>query len=63
LVYHYQDTNSPSILWANLNALDFSEGSGPRHLQMDGNPVLAGGQTANFQPVGFFRFMSPDNPH
>jgi penicillin V acylase-like amidase (Ntn superfamily) len=25
-VYYFQDTNSPGILWANLNALDFSEG-------------------------------------
>jgi penicillin V acylase-like amidase (Ntn superfamily) len=28
-VYYYQDTNSPSILWAKLGELDFSEGSGP----------------------------------
>ena len=62
-VYYYQDTNSPSILWANLNAMDFSEGSGPRRLQMDGNPDLAGDQTANFQPAELFRFMSPDAPH
>ncbi len=62
-VYYYQDTNSPSILWANLNALDFSEGSGPRRLLMDGNPDLAGDQTANFQPAELFEFMSPDSPH
>ena len=62
-VYYYQDTNSPSILWANLNAMDFSEGSGPRRLQLDGNPDLAGDQTANFQPAELFKFMSPDVPH
>ena len=62
-VYYYQDTNSPSILWANLNAMDFSEGSGPRRLQMDGNPDLAGDQTKNFQPAELFKFMSPDSPH
>ena len=62
-VYYYQDTNSPSILWANLNAMDFSEGSGPRRLKMDGNPDLSGDQSANFQPAELFKFMSPDFPH
>ncbi|TNF59217.1 MAG: linear amide C-N hydrolase [Rhodobacteraceae bacterium] len=62
-VYYYQDTNSPGILWANLNAMDFSEGSGPRRLLMDGNPDLAGDQTANFQTAELFKFMSPDVPH
>jgi choloylglycine hydrolase len=62
-VYYYQDTNSPSILWANLNAMDFSEGSGPRRLTMDGNPDLAGDQPANFQPADLFTFLSPAAPH
>jgi hypothetical protein len=43
--------------------MDFSEGSGPRRLTMDGNPDLAGDQTANFQPAELFKFMSPDSPH
>ncbi|MCF1709758.1 linear amide C-N hydrolase [Tabrizicola sp. J26] len=62
-IYYYQDTNSPSIIWANLNALDFSEGSLPRKVQLDGNPDLAGDQTANFQPAELFKFMSPDESH
>lgn len=62
-VYYYQDTNSPSILWANFAALDFSEGSGARRLLTDGNPDLAGDQSANFQPAELFKFMSPDSPH
>lgn len=57
-VYYYQDTNSPSILWARLGALDFSEGSGPRKLQLDGNPDLAGDQTKNFQPAPLFDFIA-----
>ncbi len=63
LVYYYQDTNSPGIIWTDLAALDFSEGSGPRRLQLDGNPDLAGDQTANFQPAELFKFLSPDVPH
>ena len=62
-VYYYQDTNSPSIIWTKLAELDFSEGSGPRKLQLDGNPDLAGDQTANFQPAELFKFISPDDPH
>jgi penicillin V acylase-like amidase (Ntn superfamily) len=62
-VYSNQDTNSPSIIWADLSKLDFSEGSGPRRLPMDGGPDLAGDQTANFQPMELLQFMSPDAPH
>lgn len=62
-VYYYQDTNSPSILWASFAKLDFSEGSGPRRLTMDGNPDLAGDQSGGFQPAELFRFISPDAPH
>ena len=58
-VYYYQDTNSPSIIWANLAKLDFSEGTGPRRLTMDGNPDLAGDQTANFHPAEMFKFLVP----
>jgi choloylglycine hydrolase len=58
-VYYYQDTNSPSILWAKLGELDFREGSGPRRLQLDGNPNAAGDQTKNFRPAPLFKFMGP----
>ena len=57
-VYYYQDTNSPSILWAKLNQIDFKEGSGPRKLQLDGNPDVAGDQTKNFKPAPLFKFRA-----
>jgi penicillin V acylase-like amidase (Ntn superfamily) len=57
-VYFFQDTNSASAVWVNLNKLDFGEGSGPRKLQLDGNPDLAGDQTANFQPADLFKFIT-----
>jgi len=40
-----------------------SPDTGPRRLTMDGNPDLAGDQSANFQPAELFKFMSPDFPH
>lgn len=58
-VYYYQDTNSPSIVWTRLNDLDFTAGSGPRKLQLDGNPDVAGDQTRNFRPAALFKFLAP----
>jgi choloylglycine hydrolase len=57
-VYYYQDTNSPSILWTKLNELDFTEGSGPRKLQLDGNPDVSGDQTRHFKPATLFKFLA-----
>lgn len=56
-VYYFQDTNSPSLVWANLNAIDFGEGTGARKLHLFGNPDLAGDQTQNFQPAELFQFL------
>jgi choloylglycine hydrolase len=58
-VYYYQSTNSPSIIWARFADLNFKEGSGPRKLQLDGNPDVAGDQTRNFKPAKLFQFMTP----
>lgn len=59
-VYYYQSTNSPSIIWAKLAELNFKEGSGPRRLQLDGNPDVAGDQTRGFKPAKLFQFITPD---
>jgi penicillin V acylase-like amidase (Ntn superfamily) len=58
-VYYYQDTNSPSILWVRPGQLDFKEGTGPRKLQLDGNPDVGGDQTGNFEPAALFNFLAP----
>lgn len=58
-VYYFQDTNGPSILWVDLNKLDFNEGTGSRKLQLDGNPNIAGDQTKNFKPAPVFAFLAP----
>jgi choloylglycine hydrolase len=58
-IYFYQDTKSPSIVWAKLNEMDLKEGSGPRKLQLDGNPDVAGDQTKNFKPAELFKFLIP----
>lgn len=58
-VYYYQDTNSPSIVWADLKKLDLREGTGARRLQLDGHPDIGGNQTANFTPAPVFTFLVP----
>ena len=58
-VYYYQDTKSPSVVWADMKKLDFSEGSGARKLQLAGNPDVGGNQTSNFKPADAFKFMVP----
>lgn len=58
-VYYFQDTTGPGILWAKLGQLDFSQGAGPRKLQLDGNPDVAGDQTKNFKPAALFKFLAP----
>lgn len=60
-VYYYQDTKSPSVLWADMKRLDFSKGSGPRRLLLAGNPDVGGDQTANFKPMPLFKFLIPHN--
>lgn len=59
----FQDTRGPGTVWVNFAGLDFREGSGPKKLQLDGNPDLAGDQTGNFRPADIFQFLSPDAPH
>lgn len=61
LVYYYQDTLSPSLLWVKLNDVDFKEGSGVRTLTMHGKPDLGGNQTANFVKAEPFKFLAPEH--
>ena len=55
--YYFQSTFSPGIVWVSLAELDFKEGSGVRKLQLQGNPDVAGNQTANFKPTEMFKFL------
>jgi choloylglycine hydrolase len=58
-VYYFQSTQSPGIIWTKLDQLDFSPGSGPRKLQLVGNPDVAGDQTFNYKPAALFKFLVP----
>lgn len=59
LVYYYQDTYSPSLLWVKVGEIDFKPESGTRKLTMAGKPDLSGNQTANFEKAPPFKFLEP----
>ncbi|MFU8829058.1 MAG: linear amide C-N hydrolase [Phycisphaerales bacterium] len=59
LIYYYENTAAPSILWVDLKRIDFSEGSGSRKLDLTANIMLGGDQTASFRPASPFRFLTP----
>jgi penicillin V acylase-like amidase (Ntn superfamily) len=56
LVYFFESTSGPGIVWVKLGELDLSEGQPVRKLQLAGNPDLTGDQTANLKPAEMFRF-------
>ncbi len=58
-VYFFEDTASPSLVWLQLNRIDFKPGSGVRKITLHGNPDLAGDQTANLERAQAFRFLAP----
>jgi choloylglycine hydrolase len=59
LVYFFEDTFSPSLVWVKLKEVDFSPSSGVRKLTMHGNPDLAGDQTGGFKAAQPFTFLAP----
>jgi choloylglycine hydrolase len=58
-VYFFEDTASPSLLWVQLNQIDFKPGSGVRKLTLHGNPGLGGDQTGNLKSAEAFKFLAP----
>jgi choloylglycine hydrolase len=58
-VYFFEDTASPSLVWVQLNQIDFKPDSGVRKLTLHGNPDLGGDQTANFKNAEAFKFLAP----
>jgi choloylglycine hydrolase len=59
-VYFFEGTASPSLVWVQLNRIDFQPGSGVRKLTLHGNPDLGGDQTANFRKAEAFKFLAPE---
>jgi choloylglycine hydrolase len=58
-VYFFEDTASPSLVWVQLNQIDFKPDSGVRKLTLHGNPELGGDQTTHFKKAEAFKFLAP----
>ena len=59
LIYYFEDTANPSVLWVKLKKIDFSENSGVRKLFLVNRWDLGGDQTGGFEKVEPFAFLSP----
>lgn len=57
LVYFFQSTQSPGMVWVRLGDLDLSPGQPALRLRLAGHPDRAGDQTANLEPTDMFRFV------
>ena len=60
LVYFFEDTASPSLVWVDLKQIDFEPSTGVRKLQLHGNPGLGGNQTDSFKASAPFVFLAPE---
>lgn len=59
LVYFFEDTANPAIVWIDLKKVKFDADSGVRKLNLHGNKFVAGDQSENFEPAKPFTFLSP----
>lgn len=60
LVYYFEDTSCPSLVWVSLADLDFTPDAGVRKLTLASDPNIAGNQTANFKPAKLFTYLAPN---
>lgn len=60
LVYYFDSTTSPNIIWVKLKDVDFSEGSGIRKLDLIKDPNRIGDCTSQFEPSASFSVLNPD---
>jgi penicillin V acylase-like amidase (Ntn superfamily) len=57
-VYYFEDTASPSLVWVQLDQIDFASESGTRKLTLTEKP-LGGDQTNHFAKATPFKFLAP----
>lgn len=58
--YYFEPVTSPSIVWVDLQKLDFSVGALVKSLKVEGEDVLLSGEVSGmFQPAKPFKFMKP----
>jgi hypothetical protein len=60
MVYYFDDSLSPELVWVDLKRLDFAKGTGVRKLTLHDNLDVGGDQTAGFKAHQPFVFLAPD---
>lgn len=60
-VYYFESSLSPSIIWVDLNKIDFNPGSGVRSVALEGEKgfELQGSVNAEFRPTSPIGYLSP----
>jgi len=59
LVFYFDDSLSPELVWVDLKRLDFAGGTGVRKLTLHDHLDVGGDQTAGFQTHQPFVFLAP----
>ncbi|MGP1346826.1 MAG: linear amide C-N hydrolase [Phycisphaerales bacterium] len=59
LVYYYDDSLSPELVWVDLKRIDFGVGSGVRKLTLHDHLDVGGDQTEGFKAHEPFVFLAP----
>ncbi|WP_459558014.1 linear amide C-N hydrolase [Lacunimicrobium album] len=60
LVYFFENTNSPAVVWVKMKELDFAKESGVRKLTLVGHPDIAGDQTKGFTAAKPYEFLASE---
>ncbi len=60
LTYYFESVLNPSVLWVDLNNIDFSEGSGVRSIALGRESRLAGEVSAEFDPAEPIEWISEE---
>ncbi|MFI4874211.1 MAG: linear amide C-N hydrolase [Blastopirellula sp. JB062] len=58
LVYYFEDTASPSLVWVKLRELDFADDTPVRKLSLQVSEGIGGDQTKNFRDAAPFPFLA-----
>ncbi len=59
LVYYFESTLSPNIVWLNLKKVNFGPNSGIRTLALEGNYNLTGSVNNSFKPAKNINYLAP----
>lgn len=57
-VFYFESVLSPTVIWVDLNKIDFEAGSGARRVPIEADSTLAGEISAQFEPAEPFPWLT-----